>query len=333
MLVSAIKDQEREKKRACSWPLVIGTPILLVLFALTIGAVLKIADPTYRSDSTPRISTPLTPESAPEQQSDSNMPDHDSDIGTRTSDDTQGTGSVPDAMLHPSQTEQVIKTGEIALAVAEDQVDSTYLNASTIARELGGFVSSSSTTNDRTGKGASVVVKVPAQRFEELIDKISKLGEIRSMTTSGQDVSGQFVDLKARLRNLEAQRDQLLTLMSQARTVQETIVVQDRLFAVTEQIEQIRGQIQALESKITYSSLTIKIFLASTPGTAEGWGTGKALSRAAHAFVDTFNGFVVLMGPVTFLGIIAALIWLPIRYVVRRRNASRKVMNEEPRAA
>lgn len=308
------------KKRLGKWFIAAGIPLALLVVALMAGTVLKISDPTYRSDT--GVRAPASEQTAPKESAPSIADDDYS-----TSEESVGragapgtTASVPDAVPDPSAPERVIKTGDLSIAVPDGDVQQAYLQAGAIARELGGYVASSSTSTGTKGGTASIVVRVPAARFEEMAEKASALGEVRSMSTSGQDVSAQFVDLEARLRNLEAQRDQILTLMSQAKTVQETITIQDRLFSVTEQIERIKGQLKTLESKTAYSTLNITVSQASAPPAGDGWGTGKALSRAAHAFVDTLNGFIVLMGPLAFLGILAVMIWIPVRVTLRRRR-------------
>lgn len=320
------------------WLIAAGIPLALVVIALIAGTVLKIADPTYRSDSqTGAPAKAREPQSVPRESAPSVAEGEYS-----ASDESVGRAgapgsiaSAPDSVPDPSAPERVIKTGELSIAVPDGDVQQAYLKAGAIARELGGYVASSSTSTGSKGGTASVVVRVPAERFEEMAEKASALGEVRSMSTSGQDVSAQFVDLEARLRNLEVQRDQILTLMSQAKTVQETITIQDRLFSVTEQIERIKGQLKTLESKTAYSTLNITVGQASAPPAGDGWGTGNAVSRAAHAFVDTLNGFIVLMGPLAFLGILALMIWIPVRASIRRRraHAEASVQTQETPAA
>lgn len=326
-----------EKKRSKGWMLGIGIPLAFMVIAIAAGTVIKIADPLYRNDSAASATAPAKEKpSAPGYYAPSVAEDEpyasDGTAGRVESPSGQP-GGVPDAVPDSSAPERVIKTGDLSIAVPDGDVQQTHLRAGAIARELGGYVSSSSSSSGTKGGTATVVVRVPAERFEEMAEKASALGEVRSMSTSGQDVSAQFVDLEARLRNLEAQREQILTLMTQAKTVQETITIQDRLFSVTEQIERIKGQLKSLESKAAYSTLTVTVTQTSAPAPGDGWGTGKALSRAAHAFVDTLNGFIVLLGPLAFLAIVAVAIWIPVRIAVRRRRARTPATTTEVPAA
>lgn len=308
------------KKRLGKWLIGAGIPLTLLVIALIAGTVLRISDPAYRSDlgiQSPAREQYETKEGAPPMADSGYSASEGSVEGNRAPGRTV---DVPDAVPETSTPERVVKSGELSIAVSGGDIQQAYLKAGAIARELGGYIASSSTSTGSRGNTASIVVKIPVERFEEMTERASALGEIRSMSASGEDVSTQFVDLEARLRNLEAQRDQILTLMSQAKSVQETITIQDRLFSVTEQIERIKGQRKTLESKTAYSTLNITLSQASAPLAGEGWGTGKALSRASHAFVDTLNGFIVIMGPLAFLGLLALMIWFPARVALRRRR-------------
>lgn len=232
---------------------------------------------------------------------------------------------VPDDSSIPPLPDKVVKSGDVQLQVHEGGVNDAYTRAMGIAREFGGYIASSSTSNQPGGSTAMVLLKVPAGRFEEAVDRLHGLGEVKSLSISGQDVSAQYVDLQARIANLEAQRDQLRTLMTQAKTVQETMAIQDRLFSVTQQIEQLKGQLQMLETKTSYGTLSLTI--SDIPdGTRplpqpEGWGTREALSKAAHAFVDTLNGFIVILGPILFLAAIVGAAWLVVLWIRRLHRA------------
>lgn len=306
------------------WPYLAAAAALVVIAGLLVGTVAKLTDKTYRPSQEPAISAPagatggsdiaVNPGSQPPVEAKAPS------TGGFVSGRPETGGSSP---IVPPEADKIIKTGELSIATGDDSsVDQAFAGVGGIARDLGGFVSSS---NARAGSGAgyaTLVIRVPSARFEEAVERVSKLGEVKALTTSAQDVTGQVVDVQARIRNLEAQRDQILALMSQAKTVQETITIQDRLFAVTEQLEQLKGRLETLNSQTSYATLNVTIAGNATapPRPSSNWGTGRALSRAAHAFVDTLNGFIVLMGPLVFLAILGGAIWLVVATILRRRR-------------
>src|SRR6266511_830156 len=157
----------------------------------------------------------------------------------------------------------------------------------------GGGAASTATGPSRTGVSAQsgqaqsgqATFQVPATKFESVVSAIRKLGTSQSISISGNDVSQQYVDLQARLRNAEAQRNAMLALMQQAKTVGETIQIQSQLGQVTAQIEQLKGQIDYLDHSTTYATLSVTIREAAAAGVRDEWGVQTATMQALHNLV------------------------------------------------
>src|SRR2546429_408693 len=118
------------------------------------------------------------------------------------------------------------------------------------------------------------------------------------------DVSQQYVDLQARLRNAESQRDVMLTLMGQAKSVSDTVQIQNQLGQVTGQIEQLKGQIDYLNHSTTFATLAVSIREAAA-GPRDEWGLQTAVYQAAHNIVAVLAVLIVILGtllPVLLVG-------------------------------
>src|SRR5918992_5793777 len=114
-----------------------------------------------------------------------------------------GNGSDQPGGLAAPVEQRIVKTGEVGLEV--DNVAVILAQVRAMAVEMGGYVGGSQAgTSDQT---ASVTLRVPADRFDELITRLQELADVEvvSMSTREEDVTGQIVDLAARVRNLEAQ--------------------------------------------------------------------------------------------------------------------------------
>src|SRR2546422_7388927 len=123
---------------------------------------------------------------------------------------------------------------------------------------------------------------VPAPKFDETVDALTKMGTVQSEHISGNDVSAQYVDLQARLANEEAQRNAMIALLSKAQTVSDIIAVQNQLGQITGQIEQLKGQIQYIEHNVAFSTVTVQLTEAGVPVTArpsDNIGVCSAVSR------------------------------------------------------
>ena len=63
----------------------------------------------------------------------------------------------------------------------------------------------------------TLTIRVPAARFEEARAEIRKLGlRVESEKIDAQDVTRQYVDQDASIRNLRAEEAQYLTILKQA---------------------------------------------------------------------------------------------------------------------
>ena len=105
----------------------------------------------------------------------------------------------------------MIKNGTLEVRVAKGAVTESVNRLTALATGFGGYVSETRTTaNDAAGSQASATIslRVPAGAFEQLLAEASKLGEVRSASTSGQDVTAQFTDIDAQLQALNQTRDQ-----------------------------------------------------------------------------------------------------------------------------
>ena len=92
-------------------------------------------------------------------------------------------------------------------------------------------------------RAGSITCLVPVGRCPGAVARVRDLGTVQNLVISGQDVSAQYVDLQARLKNAEAQRDAMLALLAQAKTVPDIIAVQTQLGNITAQFEQRQGQL------------------------------------------------------------------------------------------
>jgi PKD repeat protein len=129
-----------------------------------------------------------------------------------------------------------------------------------IAKNYDGYVVSSSSWRERERMVGNIAIRVTAEHFDEAIRALRGLAvEVTQESTSGIDVTEEYVDLTARLHNLEASEEQLLELMKQAGEVEEILEVQRELTRTREEIERIKGRMQYLEQSSSMSLIQINL--------------------------------------------------------------------------
>lgn len=211
----------------------------------------------------------------------------------------------PDSGL-PDLGLSIIKTATVTLEVDDDKLQSTLQNATSSAEKYGGFVVSTSVTDDEDNPTGSIVVRVPATRFGDALADLESLGKVASESVSGDDVSQEFIDLQARLRNYTAQETVLLRLMERAQSVTDTIRVQNELQRVQLEIERLRGRITYLEDQTAMSTIELRVAEEGAVGAPPG-EFEKAWQRAKDGLVAVVAGLIASLGVIVPIGLIAFL--------------------------
>lgn len=217
----------------------------------------------------------------------------------------------------PATERKIIKTGYITLEVAD--VAETMGKVAEVADELGGYVVSSHKYEEEKKPSGSIRIRVPADRFDEAFDRLRQLAiAIPYESTEARDVTEEYVDLQARLHNLEATEAQYLALLEKAETVEEMLKVQQALSDVRGEIERIEGRIKYLER--TTDMALIEVTLRETRGLAEPWSASAALKSAVRGLTTFGRG---LATGFIWLGVFC-WVWIPILVLWFRRRRRAK---------
>jgi hypothetical protein len=194
----------------------------------------------------------------------------------------------------PVTQERVIKTADLRLEVDDGTIGSALREGREIAEAAGGFLLSTSIDGSKRRSG-DFTIRVPSERFEETLSALEDLGEIAGEDVRGEDVSQEFVDLEARLRNATAQEEVLFRLYDRSQSIADTIRVQRELEDVQLEIERLRGRLRFLEDRTDLS--TISVALTESSAVVAGAGPfERAWDKARDTFVAVVSGAIVGAG-------------------------------------
>jgi len=212
----------------------------------------------------------------------------------------------------------IIRTGNITLQLKPGSVTRIFDQASTQVEALGGFVSSSSTSGTTM---ASLVLRVPSNEFSKLVSEIAGDGRTIDEQLNGQDVTGESINLRARIVNLTAEEASLRALMSRAGSIPSILAVQDQLFTVEGEIEQLTAQESSLVNQASFATLTLG--LQSVPLAPHHPAGKSALSRAVSLAgrntVAAVRGVLLAAGWVFPAAVLALAAWV-VFWARRRRR-------------
>jgi len=217
-------------------------------------------------------------------------------------------------------TTKVVKTGTVTLQVLAGHVPSAVDTLTTTAAGLGGYVASTSTSDDASSPTADLTLRVPAGQFEALLSRVRALGVPQSVTTAGQDVTGQYVDLQARIAALEASRQRYLDILTRASTIGDILAVQQQLDGLQTQLEQLQGQLSVLADQADYATLTVHVQEPAKPVATTALRTPTGLSAAwrharhgfahgAESVIGASGGVAIFVVCVGLLALLARAAW------------------------
>jgi LysM repeat protein len=227
--------------------------------------------------------------------------------GTTAPGTVDGPATVPDTVPALSGP-PVIRKASLAITVKSGSFASKLSDLRSLIAAPGGYIAGTEAQanpgeEDTTGRIRTGVINfmVPSASFDATIGELEKVGDVQGEHISGTDVSAQYVDLRARLANAEAQRDAMLTLLRGAKTIQDIIAVQNQIGQITGQIEQLKGQIKYLDDNTAYSSVSVTLTESGAPvqqPSSDSWGFATAINMGAHNFVATINYVITALGAV-----------------------------------
>ncbi len=198
----------------------------------------------------------------------------------------------------------------------------------------GGYISSQRQNGGYTNYGGYYVtqsvdmqIKVPADRFQEFLNGTAQFGNVTSVNSWQEDITGAYMDTKARLESLESQRQRLMAMMDQAETVSDLIQIEAQLSETIYQIESYTSQMKIYQGLADYSTIDISLrevsVVTSNPQTF-GERIIETFKRTGRNFVDTCEDLVLTLIELLPGLIILAVIVLVIVKVVKARKARKQ---------
>jgi hypothetical protein len=205
---------------------------------------------------------------------------------------------------------KIVKNGYMTLEV--NDITEAMNGVVTIVEELDGYVVSSDKQGDKDITSGQISIRVPSDRFDEALGKLRKLAvKVPNESTNSQDVTEEYTDLQAQLRNLEATEAQYLELLKKADKVEDMLAVQRELSNVRGQIEQIKGRIQYIERTSDMALIQVSLY-KTKPIDGTGWSAAETLKAAVSGLV----AFGKVLADIAIWLVIFSPIWIIILVVV-----------------
>ena len=149
------------------------------------------------------------------------------------------------------QNKKIIKNA--SLSIVEEDLINLADSLRKKAEEIGGYIESESLMEVRL----STRVRIPAQRFDEFIAYTEKGFAVKNKNVSAENITDVYVDNEARLINLKAQEEQVLTILKKANTVEEVLKVQAELYRIRGEAEALEARKKSWDKQVDYATIAI----------------------------------------------------------------------------
>jgi Domain of unknown function (DUF4349) len=226
------------------------------------------------------------------------------DSGNSSGDGSQpGTGTGDQVAIF--EDAKIVRTGSLQLTVTD--VTKALIGARDAIRSLGGYIGGSQQERTDEKTVATVTYRIPVARWEDALDAIRALGQEIAEKTDAVEVTGDIVDLAARIRNLKASEAALVGYAQQAPKISDLLEVQARLTDTRGQIERLTAQQTQLEDQAALATLTVTFGTETVAvvETAQRWDPAAEVDRASATLIGIGQALASV-------GIVFVIVWVPL---------------------
>ena len=255
-------------------------------------------------------------------------PGSPSTAGTAPSSGSTSGGALPRVPVF-AIAPQIVRTATIDLRVGKNTLSSALTNIATLAAADGGYVESSS-MGGGTARTApvtgSVVIHVLDSDFSQAMVTLSGYGKVTNQSVQGKDVTNQVSTNDATIAILQDEVNLLQGKLGQATDINTFLQIQNQLFPVEEQLQQLQNQQTVLENSAALATITTNLsapgapLVTPSPVRANANAATVAWRYLRHNSLAVLDGLAVGGGWALPVLVLFALIGLGGSRIIRRRR-------------
>jgi Domain of unknown function (DUF4349) len=225
-----------------------------------------------------------------------------------------------DTPLAPLQERALVYTGTITVAV--ESVVQAADEASALVIGQGGIVAGDTRNIADERSQATLVLRVPADRFASTLDRLAKLGTEENRQVQADDVTEQLVDLDARIATQQASVDRIRALLAQAQNIGEIVSLESELTNRQAELDSLTQRRATMSGLVELATITVVLHEPSSPGPADETETGflAGLRAGWDGFLASVTIVVTIAGWLVPWAIAIGIPLLVIVSIVRRRR-------------
>ncbi|HET8943679.1 MAG TPA: DUF4349 domain-containing protein [Dehalococcoidia bacterium] len=211
----------------------------------------------------------------------------------------------------PSVSERkIVRNSTIDIAV--ENISDAVRKVDEIASAAQGYTSASTveagsdpSDGDESDDTASVTIRVPASSYPSVMNQLRDIAKrVLSENSQSSEVTDEYTDLQARLRNLTATENSYIELLSKAQNVTDILAIQEKLDPVRGEIEQVQGRINVLNDLTDLATITVRLQPPTAAPSDRNW-----VEDAWHAGWSASGVVLFIVGSGVIIGAVL-LLWI-----------------------
>lgn len=209
---------------------------------------------------------------------------------TRTSASPTGEIDLPDATAN----RKIIYNARVDLVV--DDFERVPDDVAKLAKKYNGFIARSSIQgSDGEPRVGTWTLRIPSSQYDAFLIGAQTLGQLRSKTSDSREVTAEFVDLEARLRNSRAEEKRLHEHLNEStKSLKDILAIEREIARVRGEIERAEGRLNVLKDLTALSTVTLTIEEIKNyePAPTEEPGFTTQVARTWDGSTDGLGGFL-----------------------------------------
>lgn len=212
---------------------------------------------------------------------------------------------------------QIIKSAALQMRVKELKPATIVIGEA--IRSSGGYIASASEVQLSGQLKSEMMIRVPREKFEELLNRLSGYADsITQKSIISEDVTGEYIDIKARIQVKEKTRDQYFEFLKRAKNIEEVLKVQSEITSLQENIEAAKGRINYIQHQSALSSIHLVFYqdipFIDIPDNIPGFGL--AILNSIKTGWTIIQSLIIMLVRIWPFWVIGIGLWL----VFRRRK-------------
>jgi len=245
---------------------------------------------------------------------------------TGVQDKEKQTGNIIDqgTQIKDVTKRMIIRMGNMGIEV--EKFDDAVNKVTEVTKKYSGYISNSSSSQNSSGKKqGTLVLKVPADKYDMLIAEVSTVGKVMSQNINANDITEEYIDLEAREKTQKELEQRLLKLLSEKTArLTDVVEVEQKLASVRQIIESIDGKMRYLKNQSEMSTLTLSLYEPAILVTSSGGGffyeLEQAIKKGLRGFTEILSGMITLLIALLPIIILVLIIYWIIKRIIKKRK-------------